>query len=113
MRRPSNFSNTEWLGIALMVAGLGIGFYSSISYIQIMQSSLDKFSNTIATNTDLNEIKSATSAVSTNLGGAFTTLGYSGTGFWTFMTGLAAFTVARRFRWNQMIRDEAASDEAA
>ena len=107
----NRFSIPEWIGILLMVSGIALGFYGSIAGALQMSASTQKFSIFLEGANDLSEIQSVLKDVSSGLSKGLATTGLAGTGFWSFLSGIAVFVISRRQRWNKALTENPDSTE--
>jgi|BioPla2DNA2_1021312.scaffolds.fasta_scaffold89781_2 hypothetical protein len=101
----SSFSCLEQLGIALMVAGIGLGFYGRIFGPRIMSSTTHRYYGNQEQSNTLKDVKYLVENITNDMTRAQKALQLEGLGKWWFFTGLGIFVVSKRSKWNADLQD--------
>ena len=96
----SSFSRLEQLGIVLMVAGIGLGFYGRIFGPRIMSSATHRYYGNQEQSDTLKDVKDLVGNITNDMKRAQKALQLEGIGQWWFFTGLGIFVVSRRRKCN-------------
>ena len=102
----SAFSRLEQLGIVLMVAGIGLGFYGRIFGPRIMSSATHRYYGNQDESDTLKAVKDLVGNITNDMKRAQKALQLEGIGQWWFFTGLGIFVVSRRSKWNANLQRE-------
>jgi len=92
----TRFPMLEWIGIALMFTGLALGFFGDIAGRTARSAAMDGLRKGVETSESVEQLMHALCDCSSQLASALRIQGIAGIGFWTFLLGIAVFTVAAR-----------------
>ena len=107
----SHFSRLEQLGIVLMVAGIGLGFYGRIVGPRIISGASQRYSGNRDASDTLTGVKDLVGNITKDMERGQKALQLEGIGQWWFFSGLGIFIVSRRQRWNMSLQSEEADQE--
>ena len=96
----------ELLGIILMLAGIGLGYYSAYlgaHRANVIDENMEIFANL---SSELDDMKTSMDAIMPSFTLDLKLTALSRGGIFTFLAGLGVFVVARRRCWNAGLRSE-------
>ncbi|MHC4249316.1 MAG: hypothetical protein ACYS9X_09335 [Planctomycetota bacterium] len=94
----------EWIGVAIMLVGIGMGYYGSVASTLGVSRAVGGLGATVSGVEDTEALGGALANVSTNMGAAMKSRTIADIGAWTFWLGIAVFVVASRLSWNAAFR---------
>lgn len=94
----------EWVGVAIMLIGIGMGYYGSVGCTLGMSRAVGGLGATTQGVKSVDQLGKALDGVSANMSAAIRLRTISDIGVWTFWLGIAVFVVASRISWNAALR---------
>jgi len=99
----TNCSSGQYVGIALMVAGVLVAAgLSHLSHLE-MSKSTSALMNATSQSTSLTQLQTRTKASSQNMAHAVNLSLWSRYGYWIFLAGIGVFAVAERMHHDEIV----------
>ena len=103
INKYKRYSFPEMLGILLMLAGVGLGFFVTCLSTNFASAGIENFRSMYEGDITLDAIKSQNHEVFLPLNTSARLSAYSHYGGYVFLPGICLFVLARRRRWNKAL----------
>lgn len=104
--KHSRYSAPEYLGIMLMLIGIGLGFYSTYLSAKDYSDSKPAADAFADPDSDMLQVRDSYIRMMEPTYTSLNKITLSRGGVFLFLSGIFVFTVARRYRWNALLNAE-------